>query len=58
MGNSDATHFKLGSLFMHPVPTCCKRTRIFSYMADILTEVMHLYSTGGLICYWRSRGNE
>jgi len=27
-------------------------------MADILTEVMHLYSTGGLICYWRIRGND
>ena len=25
-------------------------SRIFSNMADILTEVMHLYSTGGLTC--------
>jgi len=33
-------------------------SRIFSNMADILTEVMHLYSTGGLTCYWRVRGNE
>jgi len=27
-------------------------------MADILTEEMHLYSTGSLTCYWRIRGNE
>jgi len=27
-------------------------------MADILTEVMRLYSTGGLICYWRIRGTK
>ena len=26
-------------------------------MADILTEVMNLYGTGGLTCYWRIRGN-
>jgi len=25
--------------------------RIFSNMADILTKVMHVYSTGGLTCY-------
>jgi len=24
----------------------------FSNMADILTEVMHLYSTWGSTCYW------
>ena len=28
-------------------------SRIFSNMADILTEVMNLYSMGGLTCYWR-----
>jgi len=27
-------------------------------MADILTEEMHLYSTGSLTCYWRICGNE
>jgi len=27
-------------------------------MADILTEVMHFYSMGGLTSYWRIRGNE
>jgi len=32
-------------------------SRIFSNIADILTGVMHVYSTGGLICYWRIRGN-
>jgi len=32
---------------------CAARvSRIFS------TEVMHLYSTGGLACYWRIRGNK
>ena len=30
----------------------------FSNMADILTEVMHLYSTGGLTCYWIIRDNK
>ena len=33
-------------------------SRIFSNMADILTEVMHLYSTGRLTCSWRTRDNE
>ena len=33
-------------------------SRLFSNMADILTEVMHLYSTGGLTCYSRIRDNE
>jgi len=32
-------------------------SQIFSNMADILTEAMHLYSTGGLTCYSRIRGN-
>jgi len=27
-------------------------------MADILTKVIHVYSTVGLTCYWRIRGNE
>ena len=52
------TNFKLGSLLMHPFPTCCTRITNLSKKADILTEVMHLYSTGGLTCYWRIRGNE
>jgi len=26
--------------------------------ANMLTKVMHLYSTGGFTCYWRIRGNE
>ena len=29
-----------------------------SNMADILTEVMHLYSPGGLTCYWIIRDNK
>ena len=33
-------------------------SRIFSIMADILTEVMYLYRTGGLTCYRRIRHNE
>jgi len=33
-------------------------SRIFSNTADILTEVMHVYSTGSLTSYWRIRGNE
>ena len=32
-------------------------SQIFSNMADILTEAMQLYSTGGLTCYSRIRGN-
>ena len=32
-------------------------SQIFSNMADILTEAMHLYSTGGLTCYSRIRSN-
>jgi len=27
-------------------------------MADIFTEVMHLYSTAGFTCYWIIRDNE
>jgi len=49
------TNFKLESVFMYPVSTCC--TRIFK-LGDIQTEIMHLYSTGGLTCYWRIRCNE
>jgi len=30
----------------------------FSNKADILTEVMHLYSTEGLTCYWRIRDDK
>jgi len=37
MIDSGVTNLKLGSLF--------RGSRIFSNMADILTEVMHLYST-------------
>jgi len=48
MEDGGVTNLKLGKLFMHPVPTCCTRITNFSNMADILTEVMHLYSTGGL----------
>jgi len=33
-------------------------SRIVSNTADILTEVMHLNSTGGLTCEWRIRGYE
>ena len=29
-----------------------------SNKADILIEIMHLYNTEGLTCYWRIRGNE
>ena len=29
-----------------------------SNKSDILIEVMHLYNTGGLTCYWRIRGHE
>jgi len=25
-------------------------------MVDFLTKVLHLYSTGGLTCYWRIHG--
>jgi len=32
--------------------------QIFQNMADILTKVIHVYSTVGLTCYWRIRGNE
>ena len=57
MEDGGVTNFKLGSLFMHPFSTCCMRiTNIFKH-ADILTLVMHLYSTGGLTCDWRIRGN-
>jgi len=31
---------------------------IYSNMADILTEVMHVYRKEGLTCYCRMRGNE
>jgi len=32
MENGGVTNFKLGSLFMHPVPTCCTRiTNIFKH---------------------------
>ena len=30
----------------------------FSNMADILTKVMYLYSTGGLTCYWMSHSDK
>ena len=33
-------------------------SRMFSNTADILTEVMHLNSTGGSTCYWRICCNE
>ena len=33
-------------------------SRIFSNTADILTEVMNIYNTGGLTCDWRIRGHE
>ena len=33
-------------------------SRTCSNMADILSEVIHLYSTRGLTGYWRIRGNE
>jgi len=46
------------SLFMHPFPTCCTRiTHIFK-QGRYSYQVMHLYSTEGLTCYWRIRGNE
>ena len=32
--------------------------RIFWNMVDFLTKVLHLYSTGGLTCYWRIHGIE
>jgi len=35
-----------------------RESRIVSNTGDILTKVMHVYSTGGLTCYWRIRGNE
>ena len=41
-------------LFQH----AARGSRIISNMADILTKVMHLYSTGGLTCYFRIRGNK
>ena len=33
-------------------------SRIFSNMTDILIVIIHVYSTGGLICNWRIRDNE
>jgi len=41
MEDGGVTNFKLGIMFIHA-----------SNMADILTEVMNLYSPGGLTCYW------
>jgi len=29
MAVADVTHFKLGSLFMHPFPTCCTMITYF-----------------------------
>jgi len=43
---------------MHPVESAARGSQIFSNMTDILSEVMHLYSTGSLTYYWRIRGNE
>ena len=41
------------SLFQH----VARGSRIFSKMV-IVTEIIHLYSMGGLTCYWRIRSNE
>ena len=56
MEDGGVANFKLGSsciLFQRAT----RGSRTFSNMADILTEVMYLYSTGVLTCYWRFRGN-
>jgi len=56
--DGSVTKFELGSSWMLLLKRVARGSRIFSNMGDILTEVIHLYSTGGLICYWRIRGNE
>jgi len=49
MEDGGATNFKLGSSRILFQPTA-RWSRICSNVADILTEVMHLYSTGVLPC--------
>jgi len=52
MEDGGVTNFKLGSLFMHSL-NVLHEDRITKMLnkANILTEVMHLYSTLGLTCY-------
>jgi len=57
MEDGSVTHFKLGSLFIIFQRTA-RVLRNLSNKAGIITEVMHLYSTGCLICDWRIRDNE
>ena len=63
MSNVVKKNYKLKRILSWEVHSCVLFQRaargswIFSNIADILTEVMHVYSTGGLICYWRIRGN-
>jgi len=56
MEDGGVANFKLGSLFMHPFPTCCTRITNVLNKAVILSNVFIQHE--GLTCYWKIRGNE
>jgi len=47
MEDNGVTHFKLGSLFMHPFPTCCTR------ITNIFKQGGYSYRSNKCIQHWR-----